>query len=124
MAPSRSQIGKRIKRIYLEKNRYYRGFAIGNVDQVQLYFSEPNLNRYLDNNIDWCRIEDQADLLTHYPEETFVIQQLGVFFLGFACHQPPFNHKLVRQAFAKSIDQKELVEEVWANVQRPGALAG
>jgi ABC-type oligopeptide transport system substrate-binding subunit len=76
------------------------------------------LDDYLANKIDWCLMWKQVELLNHRPEETYLVQYLGTFFLEFSCNFWPFNHKLVRQAFARTINQAELVREVWANGQR------
>lgn len=109
--------------ICLEKNPFYRGFAMGNLEKVTLYFIPPDLDHYHNDEIDWCRVDDQADLPLHYPEETFIVQYLGTFFLAFSCNYPPFDNKFVRQAFARGIDQKNLVKEVWSNAQKP-AIGG
>ncbi len=109
--------------IYLTKNPFYRGFASGNLEKVVLYFVEPNLDHYFSNKLDWCPVWDRTDLPMRYPKETFLVQYLTTFFLEFSCRYPPFNRRLVRQAFAKSINQQELVHVVWSNVQKP-ALGG
>jgi oligopeptide transport system substrate-binding protein len=107
----------------LEKNSFYRGFAPGNLGEVLLYFAEPSLEQYIRQEIDWCPVWDQADLAIRYPTETFLVQYLTTYFLAFSCRFPPFNQKLVRQAFAMSINQQEVVKTVWSNVQKP-ALGG
>jgi oligopeptide transport system substrate-binding protein len=111
--------------IRLGKNTFYRGFASGNLDKVNLYFIDPglSLDYYLNHKIDWCRVDNRPDLPKHYPQESHLIQYLTTYFLSFACHCPPFNQKLVRQAFVMAIDQKELVNQVWSGVQKP-ALGG
>jgi ABC-type oligopeptide transport system substrate-binding subunit len=81
------------------------------------------LSHYVDDKIDWCRVDDRSDLPSHYPEETFLVQYLQTVFLGFSCKYAPFNHKLMRQALARSIDQRDLVKAVWSDVQR-AAMGG
>ena len=105
--------------IYLRQNQFYRGFATGNLEKIVLQFIEPSLEHYEDNKIDWCRVEDQADLPASYPRETFLSQHLETYFVGFTCHHPPFSQKLIRQAFAQCINSPELVKEVWSDVQKP-----
>jgi len=109
--------------VSLVKNPFYWGLDNDSVEQVILRFVEPSLNNFLNDQVDWCRIDDRADIPTRYTEETFLAQYLTTYFLVFTCHYPPFNQLLVRQAFAHSIDRERLVREVWANVQKP-ALGG
>jgi ABC-type oligopeptide transport system substrate-binding subunit/class 3 adenylate cyclase len=121
--PFRLSIWQPNQNIQLERNPFYRGFATGNINKVQLVFVDPYLDDYLKGQIDWCRVDDRNDMPVLYPNETFLIQYLSTFFVGFACHTAPFNQKLVRQAFAKAINQEELVHQIWAGVQKP-ALGG
>jgi ABC-type oligopeptide transport system substrate-binding subunit/class 3 adenylate cyclase len=109
--------------IQLEKNPNYRGFAAGNLTHISLRFVMPKLEHFLQDEIDWCRVENQSNLPERYPQESFLVQDLQLFFLGFACHSPPFAQRAVRQAFALCIDQSELVRQVTANVHKP-ALGG
>lgn len=108
--------------IRLEKNPFYHGLA-GNVKKVLLTMSTPSLEQYVNDQIDWCPVWDQANLPARYPNETLLVQYLTTYFLAFSCGHPPFNQHLVRQAFAKSINQRELVREIWSDVQKP-ALGG
>ncbi len=103
----------------LIRNPHYRGLRTGNVTQVSLQFHEPNWQQYQQNQVDWCRVDDRADLPALFPESAFLVQGFVTFFLGFACHTPPFNNKLVRQAFAHAVDRHELVQAAWAGVQKP-----
>lgn len=107
--------------ITIARNPFYRGLSAGNIQQVTLRFIEPTLSHYLAEEIDWCRVDDQANVPSQYPSETLLIQYLTTFFLGFACQTEPFRRPQVRRAFAHSIDRTELVRTVWANVQRPAA---
>jgi oligopeptide transport system substrate-binding protein len=107
------------KEIHLTKNPFYRDTKINNIENVSLHFIEPNLEHYLTDKIDWCRVENQANLPVHHPNETFLMQYLETYFLGFSCHKFPFKNKLLREAFAKSINKDELVQKVWSNVQKP-----
>lgn len=105
----------------LSRNPFYRGLVMGNIGQIRLQFVEPSLDNYLQNQVDWCQINDRADIPLAYPAESFLIQYITTYFLGFACHTAPFNQKLVRQAFAHCLDREALVGQVWANVQKPAA---
>jgi oligopeptide transport system substrate-binding protein len=107
--------------ILLIRNPHYQGLAQGNLEQVSLRFIAPSLNHYLVDQLDWCRVDDRADLPGRYPQEALLVQYLTTFFLGFACHVVPFRQREVRQAFAHSLNRPELVREVWSNVQRPAA---
>jgi len=104
--------------ILLERNPWYHGRAEGNLDRAVLRFVEPTLEYYERGNIDWCRIE-HFDPTPRYPEETITLQYVQTCFLGFACQHPPFSDRLVRRAFAASLDQEGLVRQVLSNVQRP-----
>jgi ABC-type oligopeptide transport system substrate-binding subunit/class 3 adenylate cyclase len=114
---------KKGQEICLEKNPFYRGFALGNLEKISLYFIEPTLEHYSNRKIDWCRVDDQADLPVRYPDETLIAQYLQTFFLAFSCDAAPFNQVHIRQAFARSINQKALVKQAWSDVQQP-ALGG
>ena len=107
--------------LQLIRNDNYDGFSTGNLHEAQLQFVAPTLANYLEHKIDWCRVDDQAQLPIQYPNETYLVQDFQSGMLGFACHCPPFNHKLVRQAFVSSIDRQQLVNEVWAGVQKPAS---
>lgn len=110
------QAGREIR---LVRNPFYRGFAPGNLDQAWLYFIYPSLEAYQAGQIDWCQVNDRADMPVHYPTETFLGQYLTTYCLEFSHRVSPFQDRLVRQAFAHCLNQAELVREVWANVQRP-----
>jgi ABC-type oligopeptide transport system substrate-binding subunit/class 3 adenylate cyclase len=109
--------------IHLEKNPFYHGLTAGNVKEVLLYLTTPSLEQYISGKIDWCPVWDQANLPIRYPDETLLVQYLTTYFLEFSCGYLPFNQRLMRQAFAKSINQRELVHVVWSDVQKP-ALGG
>lgn len=109
--------------IRLVKNDFYRGFASGNLEKVSIRYLDPTFTHYLQQAVDWCRVDDRADLPVHYPSETFLVQGFLTFMLGFACQFPPFDQKAVRQAFVQSINRVQLVQEVWAGVQKP-AMGG
>lgn len=109
--------------ILMVKNPHYRGFASGNLEKIALCYVQPTFTNYLQEKIDWCRVDDRADLPALYPQETLLVQGFLTFMLGFACHCPPFDEKLIRQAFVKCINRTELVREIWANVQKP-AMGG
>ena len=105
--------------IRLNKNDLYRGISVGDLSTVELHLLEPGLGRYAADEIDWCRVDDSADLSAHPSDERFLVQGFSTFFLGFACQTPPFDDVLVRQAFSQAVDRRELVNAVWAGVQRP-----
>jgi ABC-type oligopeptide transport system substrate-binding subunit/class 3 adenylate cyclase len=103
----------------LARSPSYHGYVPGNLEQALLLFLDvPDLDDYLTHRIDWCPLWKYPELMKHRPEETYLVQYLGTFFLEFACKFPPFNQKLVRQAFARTINQAELVRAVWANGQK------
>jgi ABC-type oligopeptide transport system substrate-binding subunit/class 3 adenylate cyclase len=105
--------------LHLKQNPHYRGFRAGNISQVSLHVYEPNWQDYQQNQVDWCRVDDRTDLPVLYSDSAFLVQGFVTFFLGFACQTPPFDNKLVRQAFASAIDRQKLVQTVWAGVQKP-----
>ncbi|HUM71267.1 MAG TPA: ABC transporter substrate-binding protein, partial [Chloroflexota bacterium] len=105
----------------LKQNPYYRGLRAGNISQVSLQFQEPNWQQYQQNQVDWCRVDDRTDLPILFPEAAFLVQGFVTFFLGFACRTPPFDNKLVRQAFTCAIDRQTLVQTVWSGVQKPAS---
>jgi oligopeptide transport system substrate-binding protein len=92
--------------------------ANGNLDRVELRLVDPSLDHFVANRIDWCRVEGVPDLPHRFPQETLLTQHLETYFLGFACRFSPFDHRLVRQAFAHSIDKKTLVSEIWGDVHK------
>ncbi|KAA3664151.1 MAG: hypothetical protein DWQ04_07170, partial [Chloroflexi bacterium] len=100
-------------------NPTYRGFATGNVGKIELPSVHPGVEPYLSCEIDWCRVDDQANIPQRFPSETFLVQDLMTFVLGFACHVPPFNNSLVRQALVQALDRQALVDAAWAGVQNP-----
>lgn len=110
------------REIHLARNPFYRGYAAGNLEKVLLRFVHPSLEHYLDDTIDWCRA-DRAHLTRQLGQEMVLVQYLATFFLGFSCRHPPFDQPRVRQAFAMSVDQRELVRKVTSDVQRP-AMGG
>ena len=104
--------------IRLERNPFYRGFAQGNLEAVQLLFVEPSLEEYERDAIDWCRI-DAAAPAELQAADTIITQRLGTFFLAFACDHAPFDNPLVRRAFVAALDRNELVRQVAADIQLP-----
>jgi peptide/nickel transport system substrate-binding protein/oligopeptide transport system substrate-binding protein len=109
--------------ITLERNPLYRGFAPGNLEQAHLRFIQPTLSHYAKEEVDWCQVEDRPDLPARHPDQTFLAQYLTTFFVAFNSDFPPLNQALVRQAFAMTVNQTELVEKVWSDVQKP-AMGG
>ena len=109
--------------LVLEKNPYYRGLELGNLNQVLLRFLPSDFEQFTNKVMDWCQFEDVVDIPADLNKQSYLIQYLSTFFLAFSCHQPPFNNNVVRQAFAQSIDRKELVNQVWSGLQNP-ALGG
>ena len=103
----------------LAENPAYRGFATGNVGRIELRSVHPDIEPYANGDIDWCRVDDQGNIPQRFPSETFLVQDLMTFVLGFACHVAPFDNPLVRQALIQAIDREALVNEVWAGVQNP-----
>lgn len=119
--PFRVRSAAKDGRISLERNPFYRGFARGDLQRVDLIPVEPDLDAFAADRVDWCRVDDRADLSRRYSEETLIVQGLSSFFLGFACGASPFDDRRARQAFAHSVDRGELVEVVWSGVQKPAA---
>jgi ABC-type oligopeptide transport system substrate-binding subunit/class 3 adenylate cyclase len=105
--------------IRLARNPFYRGFAAGNLDQVELRYLEPRFENYVQHEIDLCRIEDQQYMATAADSAPMLLQYLTTYFLAFACDTTPFNRREARQALALSIDRQALVEVVWSNIQKP-----
>ncbi|MCB0154792.1 MAG: hypothetical protein KDF65_08340, partial [Anaerolineae bacterium] len=81
------------------------------------FFFEPSPENYAQHKIDWCRIDRGAVPSSTFSDRLLIHQQLGTFFLGFACHCSPFDEVTVRQAIAQSIDQKNLVKDVSSGIQ-------
>ncbi len=102
----------------LGPNPHYRGLRAGNIVEIVLPPQEPKWQQYQQNQVDWCRVDDRTGLPNLYPESSFLVQGFITFFLGFACHMPPFADKRVRQAFACAIDRQQLVQTVWSGVQK------
>lgn len=116
--PFLPEIGASQASLRLVLNQQYRGLRAGNLSQVSLNFSEPNWANYQEDLVDWCRVDDRADLPIVYPESAFLVQGYVTFFLGFVCDTFPFDQPLVRQAFAQAINRQELVQTVWGGVQK------
>ncbi|NJN55418.1 MAG: hypothetical protein HC804_12085 [Anaerolineae bacterium] len=114
----RSVHGASDKELSLVRNPHYHRFIPGNLQEVILKFVHPGFEEYLAGHIDWCRVDDQANLFTQYPTETYLVQDLSTFTLGFASQCPPFDQLILRQAFAQSVDKRALVQSVWNGVQR------
>ena len=111
------------REICLTRNPHYIGFCAGNIDRVLLHYVEPKLDHYNENTIDWCRIENLSEYMNIQGENTLLSRYLDVFFISFLCNHPLFGQADIRQAFARAIDQKKLVETAWSNMQQP-ALGG
>ena len=108
--------------IQLTRNSHYNGRYAGNLATVTLNPLEPTLAHYQQGLIDWCRIDNDAQIVKEDKvSNSYLIQDFVTFILGFACNNPPFDNKLVRQAFVHCIDREALVEQVWGNVQKPAA---
>jgi ABC-type oligopeptide transport system substrate-binding subunit len=103
----------------LAHNPWYQGFANGNLDRVELRYVAPRYENYRNGEIDLCRIEDQAYSQSELATQPLLLQYLSTYFLAFAAGVQPFDSIAVRQAFAGAIDQQDLVETVWANIQKP-----
>ncbi|MCP4358184.1 MAG: AAA family ATPase [Chloroflexi bacterium] len=112
-------IVKKNKAANLVQNPYYRGYELGNLEKVLFSFVHPNIDQYQNKHIDWCRVDDQANLIRQYPDEAILVQGFLTFFLIYSCHVPPFNDQTWRQIFAQCIHRQTLVSDVWSDVQRP-----
>lgn len=100
-------------------NEQYRGFSRSNLARIDFHLAHPSLENYAAAEIDWCRLDDQSDVIR--PDTTgeiFRVQDPAFFAVAFSCQSSPFHLWAARAAFAHCIDKEALVAEVWGNVQR------
>jgi ABC-type oligopeptide transport system substrate-binding subunit len=103
----------------LTTNPHYYGAAQTLVPRVQVRFHPPGAQPYVDDEVDWCRVDDAPELAERYSESTLTVQYLATYFLGFNCARAPFDRPEVRRALAYCVDQVELVAASWGGVQQP-----
>lgn len=104
----------------LSVNPRYRGARTGNVAQIELVAQSPTLSAYVDEKVDWVRIDDSSKMIGFDNNlSSYSIQDLATFALFFSCHHAPFNNRAVRQAFALALDRQRLVQDVWGTLQLP-----
>lgn len=105
----------------LARNPHYRRYLPGNVTAVTLRPVAPALTAYEQGEIDWCRVDDRADMPQRFPQQAHLVQRLATFVLVFGCGHAPLNDLAARQALALCIDRQALVQQVWNGVQRAGS---
>lgn len=104
----------------LESNRdYYRGPPQVPFVVFRLYGGFPVL-MYESGETDITTIfgEDAKKAMTSNDKlhsEMVTIQELAIYYVGFAIDKPPFDDPMVRKAFTLAVDREKLVEEFFGN---------
>jgi ABC-type oligopeptide transport system substrate-binding subunit len=107
-----------MNRIVLHRNPYWAIPFRGNVDIVNLFYLEDEmdaLSLWEENNLDLAPVPvaEQTSLLNANPFKVDLVPRHEVFYLGFNFNSPAFRLQDVRQAFAAAIDREQLVREVY-----------
>ncbi|NIS80066.1 MAG: AAA family ATPase [Anaerolineales bacterium] len=104
--------------IQLERNPTYHGRFSGNLQRVELELSVPQwspeeLAMYEAGRVDIVELREGTYYARHDHVEEYVCEPLAAeFYVGFDTSRPPFDNPNVRRAFALSVDQERLVNEV------------
>jgi oligopeptide transport system substrate-binding protein len=113
-----------------QRRPQYRGLSRGNVTRVEspvIRDFDPLLKDFDAEALDGISLL-QADpatihrVRTAYRRRFATTPSLTTVFLTFDCSRPPFDHPLVRQAFAQSIDRQALLEVAGAHRPTPGGF--
>ncbi len=105
--------------------------------------ASPDAERVSIQRIDWAMMDDGPEVLAEYEagnldvcaiapgdldavkadprlsSELRVVPQLSTYYLGFNNSKPPFDNRLVRQAFSYALDRGRLVDTVLKAGQQP-----
>lgn len=110
-------------RLELVKNPHYIDadkVQLDAIDMVIIEAAEAELVAYENGEID---IADNlnAEAIVKYRDnpEYQVLYRIGLQYCDFNCEKPPFDNKLVRQAFSMSLDRNILVERVLQSADQP-----
>ena len=110
-------------RLELVKNPYYvnaENVLLDAVDIVIIEAAEAELVAFENGEIDIAdNLNAQAIEKYRDKPEYQVIYRIGMMYCDFNCEQEPFDNKLVRQAFAMSIDRNIIVERVLQTADQP-----
>lgn len=113
-------------RMTMVKNGGYydaRHVAIERIEWSMIREGAAALAQYRQGKLDVCDVPaDELAAVRADPtlaKELHVIPYLGTFYLGFNNAKPPFDNKLVRQAFSYAIDRRTLIDTVLKGEQRP-----
>lgn len=105
-----------------EKNEHYWDADTVKLDKVEWAMvndTNTEYQMYQANELDVSDIPSElADSLMD-SDEVSIMDQAGIYFYRFNTTKEPFTNQKVRQAFAKAVDQQEIVEFVTKNGEKP-----
>jgi len=113
-------------RMTMVKNASYydaRKVTIERIEWSMIRDGSAALTQYREGKLDACDVpaEELAAVASDpvLSKEVRVIPYLGTFYLGFNNAKPPFDNKLVRQAFSYALDRRALIDTVLKGKQQP-----
>jgi oligopeptide transport system substrate-binding protein len=104
------------QKVVVEKSKAYHGAEHVKLQRVEFlpYDNlETSYQLFLKGQIDWLPSAptDKNDEIKFNPDY-YVNPYLGTYFYRFNCSRPPFDNKLVRQAFSLSVNRAVIVNKV------------
>ncbi len=112
------QQGDQQGEIHLVRNPRYHGRFLGNLSEVILCAyptPERRLEAYETGQLDMLSLrnfmEQRERMRQKHPGEYLSAPNLGLQYLGFAVHSPPFDDERVRRAFVMAVDRERYADE-------------
>jgi oligopeptide transport system substrate-binding protein len=109
----------------VKNTAYYnaRNVAIERIEWAMIRDGSAAFAQYKEGKLDVCDVPaDELQAVRADPalsQQVRVIPYLATFYLGFNNSKPPFDNKLVRQAFSYALDRRALIDTVLKGEQRP-----
>lgn len=105
-----------------EKNEHYWDAGTVKLDKVEWAMvndTNTEYQMYQANELDVSDIPSELAESLMDSDEVSIMDQAGIYFYRFNTTKEPFTNQKVRQAFAKAVDQQEIVEFVTKNGEKP-----
>src|SRR5579872_300377 len=112
--------------VEVTRNRHYWDSAAVKIQDIQMVMvkEETEWKMYEKKELDWAGSPLSVlplDALPKLKKQSILKSKpmLGTFFLRTNTQRPPFNHQLMRRAFALAINRKEIVDHIAQGSQIP-----
>ncbi|MGE7622613.1 peptide ABC transporter substrate-binding protein [Viridibacillus sp. NPDC096237] len=110
-----------VKFVFKKNNQYWEkdSVKLDKVDWAMVNDTNTEYQMYKSDELDVSGVPAELAEQLKDDKELHVEDQAGIYFYRFNVEKKPFTNKKIRQAFAKAIDQENIVQYVTKNGEKP-----